>query len=206
MTDSPGGRGGSASVAALAVQVNALRQDVEMLTGKVDVVTRTQEEQAIVLEGVAELRREVQKIVALLGEENKSSSSGWFWLTMDEQTREEKFSELYDWVETVLRAEYPDYLADQIRPCWPNHPEARWELAWLYRLWSPAFLAKRPDAKAAADWHDRWSPGVLRRLGVAMGRCQDTCHRQPFPPPEVIPITGQALDERARPPCRAPSQ
>ena len=181
MTDSSRGRGGSASVAALAVQVNTLRQDVEMLTGKVDVLTRTQEEQALVLEGIAELRRQVQKIVAVLGENNEPSSSGWFWLTMDEQTREEKFSELYDWVETVLRTEYPDYLADQIKPCWPNHPEARWELACLYQLWSAAFLAKRPDTKAAADWHDRWNPGVLRRLGVAMGRCQDTCHRQPSP-------------------------
>ena len=148
MTDSPEGRGGSASVAALAVQVNALRQDVEMLTGKVDVLTRTQEEQAIVLEDIAELRRQVEKIVALLGEDGKSSSSGWFWLTMDEQTREEKFSELFDWVETVLRAEYPGYLADQIKPCWPNHPEARWELAWLYQLWSAAYLAKRPDAQS----------------------------------------------------------
>ena len=187
MTDSPRGRGGSPSVAALAVQVNALRQDVETLSGRVDALTRTQEEQTVVLEGIAELRRQVEKIVALLGEDGKSSSSGWFWLTMDEQTREEKFSELFDWVETVLRTEYPDYIADQIKPCWPNHPEARWELACLYQLWSAAFLAKRPVAKAAADWHDRWSPGVLRRLGVAMSRCQDTCHRQPSLVPRSNP-------------------
>ena len=112
-----------------------------------DVLTRTQEEHAVVLEGITELRRQVEKILALLGEDGKASSSGWFWLTMDEQAREEKFSELFDWVETVLRTQYPDYLADQIRPCWPNHPEARWELAWLYQLWSPAYLAKRPDPK-----------------------------------------------------------
>ncbi len=60
--------------------------------------------------------------------EEDESSRPWFWLTMPEQEREEKFSELSDWVETVLRAQYPDYLANQIRPCWPNHPEARWEL------------------------------------------------------------------------------
>ena len=178
MTDSPRGRGGSPSVAALAVQINALRQDLETLSGRVDALTRTQEEQAVVLEGIAELRRQVEKIVALLGEDGKSSPPGWFWLTMDAQTREEKFNELFDWVESVLRVEYPDYIADQIKPCWPNHPEARWELGWLYQLWSAAFLAKRPDAKAAADWHDRWSPGVLRRLGAAMRHCRDTCGRQ----------------------------
>lgn len=179
MTDSPRGRGGSASVAALALQVNALRQDVESLSVKVDVLTRTQEEQAVVLQGIAELHRQVEQILAHLTEDKEPSSSGWFWLTMDERTRETKSDELYDWVETVLRTEYPDYLAAQIRPCWPNHPEARWELAWLYQLWSAAYLAKRPALKDTADWHDRWSPGVIRRLAAVMGRCENLCQRLP---------------------------
>ena len=24
-------------------------------------------------------------------------------------------------------------------PCWPNHPEASWELAWLHQRWSPTY-------------------------------------------------------------------
>jgi hypothetical protein len=63
---------------------------------------------------------------------------------MTEQEQREKFSEQADWVETVLRVQYPGYLADQLKPCWPNHPEARWELAWLYQLWSLTYLARRP--------------------------------------------------------------
>jgi hypothetical protein len=51
---------------------------------------------------------------------------------------------LPDWVETVFRAQYPDCLSDQIRPCWPNLPEAGWEMAWLYQQWSVAYPAKRP--------------------------------------------------------------
>jgi hypothetical protein len=82
------------------------------------------------------------------------------------------------WVETVLRLQYPGYLAGQIRPCWLNHPEARWELAWLYQLWSLAYLARRSEPKAAADWHDRWLPGLIRRLGQTMGRCEGTCQLQ----------------------------
>jgi hypothetical protein len=185
VTDPPRGRDGSPSVAALAVQVSGLRRDVEALTARVDVLTRTQEEHAVVLEGITELRGQVEKILALVSEDDQASSSGWFWLTMDEHAREEKFSELFDWVEAVLRAQYPDYVAEQIKPCWSNHPEAKWELAWLYQLWSVAFLAKHPDAKAAADWHDRWCPGVLRRLGAAMSRCKGTCYRdtsQTYPP------------------------
>ncbi|MGE5288427.1 MAG: hypothetical protein ACM3ML_14770 [Micromonosporaceae bacterium] len=96
-----------------------------------------------------------------------------------DKAREEKLSELFDWVETVLRVQYPDYVADQIRPCWPNHPEARWELAWLYQQWSLTYLAKRPSPKDAADWHDRWAPGVLRRLSTVMNQCERTCQRTP---------------------------
>ena len=66
---------------------------------------------------------------------------------MTDQKRDERLSELSDWVETVLRTQYPGYLADQIRPCWPNHPEARWELTWLYQLWTLAYLTKRPAPK-----------------------------------------------------------
>lgn len=98
---------------------------------------------------------------------------------MTDQEHDEKFAELSDWVETVLRTQYPDYLADQIRPCWPDHPEARWELAWLYQQWSLAYLAERPALKDAADRHDRWSPGVLHRLSQVMRQCPKGCQRQP---------------------------
>jgi hypothetical protein len=181
VTDPREGRDESPSVAALAVQVNGLRRNVEALAARVDMLTRTQEEHAVVLESITELRGQVEKILALLGDDAKASPSGWFWLTMDEQAREEKFSELFDWVETVLRPQYPGYLAGQIQPCWPNHPEARWELAWLYQLWSAAYLNKRATPKDAADWHDRWAPGVIRRLGVVMNGRQDDCqwHRGP---------------------------
>jgi hypothetical protein len=37
----------------------------------------------------------------------------------------------------------PDYLADHVKPCWPNHPEARWELTWLYQLWTLTYLTTR---------------------------------------------------------------
>jgi hypothetical protein len=181
VTDPPQGRDGSSRVAALAVQVSGLRRDVEALAARVDVLTRTQGEHAVVLEGITELRSQVEKILALVTDDDKASSVGWFWLTMDEHAREEKFGELFDWLETVLRPQYPGYLAGQIRPCWPNHPEAEWELAWLYQLWSFAYLSKRAAPKDAADWHDRWAPGVIRRLGAVMDRCQGDCQRHRGP-------------------------
>ena len=178
MTDPPQGRDGSPSTAALAVRVDGLRREVESLAAKVDVLTVTQQAHATVLNDVAQLRSQVEQILVLLAEQDARSPGAWFWLTMTEQERIEKHGELLDWVESVLRRQYPDYLADRIRPCWPNHPEARWELACLYQLWSLAYLVKRPAPRDAADWHDRWSPGVIRRLSEVMRRCEGACQRQ----------------------------
>lgn len=177
MTQPPQGRDGSPSVAALAVQVNALRRDVESLAAKVGTFARMQREHATALNDISDLRHQVEQILAILTDQDDAAPATWFWLRMSEQEHTEKLSELTDWVETMLRAQYPDYLADQIRPCWPNHPEARWELAWLYHLWSAAYLAERPAPKDAADWHDRWSPGVIRRLTAVMNRCERICLR-----------------------------
>jgi len=179
MTGQPQGRDPSPAVAALAVRVDGLRRRIETLATKVDDLTSTQHEHATVLDGIAELRHQVEQILAILNNDDEPAPAEWFWLTMTDQKRNERLGELSDWVETVLRTQYPGYLTDQIRSCWPNHPEARWELAWLYQLWTLAYLTRRPAPKNAADWHDRWFPGVIRRLSQIMRRCEETCQRQP---------------------------
>jgi Protein of unknown function (Hypoth_ymh) len=102
VTDPPQSSDGSPAVAALATHVNALRRDLKSLTVKVDVLTSTQREQAIVLNGIAELRRQVEQVLAILAEEDDASPAAWFWLTMTDQERDEKFGELSDWVETAM--------------------------------------------------------------------------------------------------------
>ena len=181
MTDPPQSRDQSPPVAALAVRVDGLRRRIETLATKVDDLTSTQQEHATVLDGIAELRHQVEQILAILDNDDEPAPEQWFWLTMTDQKRDERLSELSDWVETVLRAQYPGYLAAQIRPCWPNHPEARWELTWLYQLWTLAYLTRRPSPKDAADWHDRWTPGVIHRLSQTMRRCEEACQHQPSP-------------------------
>lgn len=183
MTEPPQGRNGSPSVAVLAVQVNELRQGAKSLRAKVDVLSKTQREHSVVVDGIGELGRQVDRILDLLSEEEESTRP-WFWLTMPELEREEKLSEVSDWVETVLRPQYPGYIADQIRSCWPHHPEATWELAWLYQLWSAAYIGKRAVLRDAAEWHDRWMPGVLHRLGHVMQPCERACLHRRRPEPE----------------------
>ena len=60
----PGAIYREADVAALAVQVAGLRRDVESLTAKIDSVAGVQEEHATGLDGLAELRRQVERILA----------------------------------------------------------------------------------------------------------------------------------------------
>lgn len=179
MTTQPQGRDGtSPSAAALAVRVDELRREAEALASTVRELSSTQRQHAVLLEGLAELRRQIDQIVALLGEQGDDAPTAWFWLTMSEQEAADKFSELTDWVETVLRVQYPDYLAGHIRACWPSHPEARWELAWLYQQWSLAYLAERRALRDAADWHDRWFLGVIHRLTAVMGKCSEGCAKR----------------------------
>lgn len=171
MTGEPPGDSDSASLTALAIQVSRLRQELDALAS-------TQQRHGAALTDVADLKEQIERILAILGTERDTSPATWFWLTMTDQEREEKFSELYDWVETVLRQQYPDYLAGHIKPCWPNHPEARWELTWLYQLWTLTYLSDQSAPKDGADWHDRWTPGVIRRLSQVMLRCRDGCSHQ----------------------------
>ena len=146
MTDPPpSGREQSPAVAALAVRVDGLRRRIETLATSIDDLTSTQQEHATVLDGITELRRQVEQILAILGNDDEPSPAQWFWLTMTDQQRGERLSELSDWVETVLRTQYPGYLAGQIRPCWPNHPEARWELV----LALPALDPRLPHQPAS---------------------------------------------------------
>jgi len=180
VTGPPQGHGGPRSVAALAIEVSALRHDVESLATRAGEIARTQQEHTAVFDGIPELRRQVERILTLLTDDDQASPTGCFWLTLDGQAREDKLGELTDWVEAVLRVQYPGYVAEQIRPCWPNHPEALWELTWLYQLWCRTYLTKRPAPKDAADWHDRWAPGVLRRLAQVMNRCESTCQSRPL--------------------------
>ena len=156
-----------------------MRRDVESLAAKLGAFNKMQREHTTALSDISELRHQVEQILAILTDQDDTAPTTWFWLKMNEQERNDKLSELSDWVETLLRVQYPDYLADQIKPCWPNHPEAKWELAWLYHLWSAAYLAEHPAPKDAADWHDRWSPGVIRRLNVVMRQCEKGCQMHP---------------------------
>jgi hypothetical protein len=93
--------------------------------------------------------------------ENKASVRSWCWRDLGPKAEEELWSLLRDWV-GWLRSRYP--LAQKIPPCWPEHPEIVEELTALWLAWQYAYSNADAPLTAAADWHDRWLPGLLHRL------------------------------------------
>ena len=96
----------------LAIASQAPGQERAILFGVVGVMvalglTSAQQEHAVVLNGIAELRRQVEQVLAILAKEDDASPAAWFWLTMTDQERDEKFSELSDWVETCSAPSTP---------------------------------------------------------------------------------------------------
>jgi hypothetical protein len=163
------------AVAALAVQVHSLSRAFESLNSKVDGLGSTQRQHTILLEGVAELRNQIDHILALVTGQDDEAPATWFWLTMSDHERDEKLAELSDWTNRCSASSTPTTPQSGSGPCWPNHPEALWELAWLYHLWTQAYLAELQAPKDAADWHDRWGPGAIRRLSAVMQSCEAGC-------------------------------
>jgi len=92
------------------------------------------------------------------------------WLGLDDETRADQVAELGDWVEQVLRRQYPAY-ARVIASCWPDHPEALAELGNLRAEWRLIYERDHPWLDGALNWHDRWLPGVLHRLRLVMENC-----------------------------------
>ena len=111
---------------------------------------------------------QLSAVVAQLQEADESSattrSSGpYVWHTLSTDDAEKLWEALADWV-GWLRGRYP--LARQVPLCWWRHPELVEELTALWLAWREAYTEKGAPLTAAADWHGRWLPEFLRRVGA----------------------------------------
>jgi hypothetical protein len=94
-----------------------------------------------------------------------------YWLDLTEAEYESELAALGQWAGQVLQANYPGYVGQEIKPCWPAHLEAVWELSTLRAEWRRVYDRQKPELAGALAWHDRWLPGVLARLGRVMQSC-----------------------------------
>ena len=101
----------------------------------------------------------------------------------------ELLTELAGWVGRVY-LRYPDAAAD-FPECWLWHPTVVEELVWLHRAWTQAYVGEGASVSGAADWHDRYRPGVVRRLGTYTGSCSLEAHTgtQPGAAGVTAPVT-----------------
>lgn len=79
---------------------------------------------------------------------------------------------------------YPDG-AEVLPDCWAWHPDVIEELLWLMQAWSAAYFDQGGGVLRVADWHDRYRPGVVKRLKATAASCSLENHTPPQPAPTV---------------------
>jgi len=100
------------------------------------------------------------------------------WTAMSEAEARDAWEALAGWVDDVLCGEYRLSRA-QLPDCWPVHPRAVRELAWLRTLHLATARHARRAPAAAAEWHTRWLPAAVTNLREAVDarECGPGFHR-----------------------------
>jgi hypothetical protein len=96
---------------------------------------------------------------------------GWLGVS-DPDVATGGLQDLMSWVEAVYLW-YPDA---ELPSCWLWHPAVVEELWWLHGAYASAFDESAGSWSRIGDWHDRFRPGVVRRLHAAVGGCELALH------------------------------
>lgn len=154
---------GEAALAGIAREVEGLRQAVEAVPS--------------LFKRVEDLARVVQDLAAAVSARPGGSNAAVSWLVMpaDLAVSREVLEELCGWLREVF-LRYPDG-AGALAECWLWHPDVVEELLWLMRAWIAAYEDEDASAFRAGDWHDRYRPGVVKRLKNATGNCSLENHQ-----------------------------
>lgn len=100
------------------------------------------------------------------------------WTRLSRPDKAAAWDELASWVAEVLNGEYRLSRA-QLPDCWPVHPRAVRELAWLRTLHVATTTGPPPRPETVAEWHSRWLPATLANLTAAIDarECAPGRHR-----------------------------
>ncbi|MGH3718319.1 MAG: hypothetical protein ACRDRI_05635 [Pseudonocardiaceae bacterium] len=171
----------------------ALGREVQRLThAHADAVARVEE----LTELLTQLATDVATLAARSAPDGDEAVRAWL-LTSDPDLAQTDLDDLADWLARVY-LRYPDAV---LPSCWLWHPAAIEELRWLRCAHREAYHDKHGTWAKAGDWHDRYRPGVARRLAAAYGSCELREHAhsgsQHRPAPTVAladlaPITARA--------------
>lgn len=164
--------------ALLATRLSEVSEQIGGLAARVEAAEEAIGGQAIFMAQTAELAREVSRLSATITGQS-SSPAGQpaslhprqpAWAAMDQTEYADALRDLARWVTGVVFRRYPTTAA-LLPPCWPAHPAVVEELDWLYWDWTGWALDPAARSRDAADWHDRWLPGVLARIRAQLAPC-----------------------------------
>lgn len=207
MTDrTPQGDGYALQILSLARDLKDVRTQLGDLAGIGAQVT-----------GLADAVSAVElKIDALAAAEPEQPIRMWDWTTMDTDQAHVAWNVLLEWVDKVLVGTYnavTDKSIDQdvakIPACWYRHPAAVAELSWLCQEWMRIYRSSKGTPGSAGEWHDRWLPGVLRRLSRSLNACASGYEVEHQEPKWGVPVdqteafwqmVAADLDGRPKPP------
>lgn len=178
------------------------------------------------LEPLKEGLKSLSKTVKQIGEDLKALAADpaeeklavWNWSLdggMDREEAEEAWNVLINWVRYELQYGYgwvgwkagafastnpvpgAPTEAERIPPCWYRHRDAVRELGWLCQEWIKIYHSSYGTPSRAGDWHDRYAPGVKRRLISALGKCiQAGAHQDdPWENNPQMPTAPRAIDD-----------
>ena len=163
----PGAHALGESLAALAVQVAALRGQVALISQRLDRAGLRGD-----LDLAARFEELAQTVADVLDAAAPRGAAAPYWIGLDRQAYAAQLAELRRWADTVLRQQYGGY---ELRDCWPSHIHAIWELSTLAAAWHHAYGGQRPDLARALEFYDRWLPNTMRRIAAITRTCVPEC-------------------------------
>jgi len=155
------------SLAALAVQVAALRGQIAMINQRLDQAGLRGD-----LDLAARFEELAQTVADALEAAAPRGPAAPYWIGLDRQTHGAQLAELRQWADAVLRRHYGSY---ELRECWPRQNPAVWELSTLAAAWHHAYGGQRPDLARALEFYDRWLPRTMRRMAAITRTCVPEC-------------------------------
>jgi hypothetical protein len=182
-----------AALLALASEVEALRARLEPLKELDKGLAELADTVTSLADEVAARERRVSVVGALSWLDLPDGVDGAEPLDTDSVAR--LLEGLAGWVQRVY-LRYAD-AAKHFPECWLWHPDVIEELTWLRHAWQCAYQVEDAAPGLAWDWHDRYRPGVVRRLRELAGRCSLDNHTRRETGAAPIACGSGGLGERA---------
>ena len=161
----------------------AIRQagDAHKRVGEVEILVRQLAADVVALTALAQSRAE---------DVDARAVRSWL-LTADPDCARRTLEDLVAWVGAV----YLTYPRTALMSCWLWHPAVVEELVALREAHHDAYAGPAASWKAVGDWHERYRPGVVRRVTDALRAC-DLAQHVPGAPAHAVtspaPLTAAA--------------